>query len=233
MVADIHSLRTRRTEFHCTRSRRAKVEVPPSVHLRADVPGPYGSPRTRSSPLPLAPGHLLDKLHFLGPVGFSVEVEDVVEPHGRLAVGVRFLPGIPRQVGLCLTRNKAPIVCRHLVLPCGPDLRGPRIGVKLRLVDQFLVGFVTAVGASGPCGVTEDLGAPRWLRNGDVNGVIRGARPPWRFRCLCHRNFCHRHFGGAVGYNTRRETRWDVDQARRARAMIALTMKEVCRTWRS
>jgi hypothetical protein len=28
MVADIHSLRTRRTEFHCTRSRRAKVEVP-------------------------------------------------------------------------------------------------------------------------------------------------------------------------------------------------------------
>jgi hypothetical protein len=82
------------------------------------------------------------------------------------------------------------------------------------------------------CGVTEDLG-PRWLRDGDVNGVIRGARPPCRFRCLCHRNFCHRRFGVAVGYNTRRETRWDVDQARRARAMIAPTMKEVCRTWRS
>ena len=29
--------------------------------------------------------------------------------------------------------------------------------------------------------VTEDLGAPRWLRNGDVKRVIRGARTPGGF----------------------------------------------------
>jgi hypothetical protein len=51
MVPDIHSLRTRRTEFDCTLSRRAKIDVPPSVHLRADVPGP-GAPSGDGPPAP-------------------------------------------------------------------------------------------------------------------------------------------------------------------------------------
>src|ERR1039457_1488526 len=76
----------------------------------------YQSPAPPSLPLPLGPGHLRDELHLLGPVGFPIEAEDVVEPHGRLAVGVGFLPGIPRQVSLCLARDKAPIEGRHLVL---------------------------------------------------------------------------------------------------------------------
>ena len=45
MVADINSLRTRRTEFHCTRSRRAKVEVPRNYSRKVakDFPVPGNS----------------------------------------------------------------------------------------------------------------------------------------------------------------------------------------------
>ena len=48
MVADIHSLRTRRTEFHCTRSRRAKVEVPRNYSRKVakDFPIPGNSAAT-------------------------------------------------------------------------------------------------------------------------------------------------------------------------------------------
>src|ERR1044071_2173134 len=54
-------------------------------------------------------GHAPDELHLFGHVRRPVVAEDLVEPDGRLAVGVGAPPGVPGQVGLRPALHEAPV----------------------------------------------------------------------------------------------------------------------------
>src|SRR4051812_27170907 len=57
----------------------------------------------------------LDQFHFFLAVRLAIRAKDFVEPHGRLAVGVGMLPGIPRQISLRFSGHQAPIYGRHVI----------------------------------------------------------------------------------------------------------------------
>lgn len=67
------------------------------------------------SPLLFA-GQLANNVNLPLAIWSPTPVEDVMEPDGRLFRHVRVLPGVPRQVGLALAGDKAPVDCGNVML---------------------------------------------------------------------------------------------------------------------
>src|ERR1051326_4174899 len=57
----------------------------------------------------LLPGHAADEFNFFDHVGCAIVAEDLVEPHCRLAIDIRMLPRVPRQVRLRLSLHESPV----------------------------------------------------------------------------------------------------------------------------
>src|SRR5947209_58254 len=66
-------------------------------------------------PLGFRAGYLADKFDLRGTVRSSVVAEHFVEPDCRLAIHIRLLPRVPRQVRLRLSRNQAPVDGAYVV----------------------------------------------------------------------------------------------------------------------
>src|ERR1044071_170951 len=54
-------------------------------------------------------GHPFDELNFFRNVRAAVVAKHFVKPDRRLAIDIRMLPRIPRQVRLCLTLHQPPV----------------------------------------------------------------------------------------------------------------------------
>src|SRR4030095_3199769 len=54
-------------------------------------------------------GHPFNKLNFFRNVRPAVRAKHFVKPDRRLAIDIRMLPRIPRQVSLCLTLDQSPV----------------------------------------------------------------------------------------------------------------------------
>ena len=66
-------------------------------------------------PLVAAAGEFANQVDFMLAIGSSIRIKNIVEPHRRLFQNIRPLPGIPRQIGLGLSVDQAPVDGRHMV----------------------------------------------------------------------------------------------------------------------
>src|SRR4051794_7239185 len=79
-------------------------------------------------------GDLTNKFHLFRVVRGTICTENLVEPDGRLAVCIGFLPGIPRQECLCLSRHQPPVVCGYFIFLCNWHAALERTSVASRHV---------------------------------------------------------------------------------------------------
>src|SRR5690349_14320165 len=86
--------------------------VPAGLHKRCPVY--FAEVTVAVGSLDLA-GNSFNEFRFCCAVWRAIGSEDLVEPDGRLAIRVRVLPGVPRQVGLRLSLHQSPVDRRDVV----------------------------------------------------------------------------------------------------------------------